>query len=292
MTDEILARAHAHGLALDPASLRIEEAGLDYRVAFARAADGRDWVLRLPRRPDVAREMAAEAAVLDLVRPALSVAVPDWQIRSETLIAYPLLPGAPGLTLDPATGAPRFHLEPTSPRYAVAFGRLLAELHRIDARGAGVAVETPERVRARWAEDIAAVRAEFRIADRLLRRWSAWLEDDGSWPTWSVLTHGELYPAHVLVDAEDEITGVLDWTTARVTDPARDFVYQHAMAGPEAFALTVASYVEAGGQVWPRLGDHCAALWSASPVAYGIYALRTGEPHHAAAAAAQLDPPA
>lgn len=294
VTQEVLALARAHGLELGPASLRIHEAGLDYRVAIGRAADGAAWVLRIPRRPDVSAKIGAEAAILDLVRPALSVAVPDWRIQTAALLAYPLLPGEPGLIVDGETGALHWRLDMTSRRYAIAFGQLLAELHRIDladACAAGIERETPAEVRARWRADIAAVQAEFAIAGHLQQRWSAWLDDDSYWPTWSVFTHGELYPAHVLVDADDAITGVLDWTTAKVSDPARDFVYQHAMTSPEIFALSVDSYVQAGGRVWPRLAEHCAELWTAAPVAYGLYAILTGDPTHRAAAAAQLNPP-
>ncbi len=289
---DVLELARAHQLDLDPDSLVLNEAGLDYRVATARARDGAAWVLRIPRRPDVTSKIADEAAILAVVKDRLSVAVPDWRIRTAELIAYPLLPGEPGLTIE-ASGELRWRLDVESPRYAAELGQLLAELHRIDigaARAAGIPVEEPAEVRARWRSDIAAVAGAFDVSAALLARWTAWLADDGYWPTWSVFTHGEIYPAHVLIDAEDRITGVLDWTTAKVSDPARDFALQHAIASPATFALTVESYRAAGGRVPPRLGEHCAELMAAGPVAYGLYALQTGDPRHRAAAAAQLDP--
>ena len=292
VVSDVLSLARAHRLDLDPASVVVNEAGLDYRVATARAADGSPWVLRIPRRPDVASKMAEEATILGLVRERLSVAVPDWRIQTAELIAYPLLPGEPGLTIGPS-GELRWRLDAGSSRYAAELGRLLAELHRIDiddARAAGIAVDGPVEVRARWRSDIAAVTGAFDVSAALVDRWSAWLADDGYWPTWSVFTHGEIYPAHVLTDAEDRITGVLDWTTAKVGDPARDFAFQHAMASPATFALTVESYRAAGGRVPPRLGEHCAELMAAAPVAYGLYALTTGDPQHRAAASAQLHP--
>lgn len=121
------------------------EAGLDFRVAFARAGDGTDWVLRIPRRPDVSAKLAEERRILEFVGPRLSVAVPRWEVCSEELVAYRRLPGAPGLTLD-ASGQPIWHFEPSSPEFAAAMGRLIAELHAIDAdaaREAGVPVLTP-----------------------------------------------------------------------------------------------------------------------------------------------------
>ena len=289
---DVLALARAHQLDLDPGSLVLNEAGLDYRVATARARDGAAWVLRVPRRPDVASKIDDEAAILGVVKERLSVAVPDWKIRTSELIAYPLLPGEPGLTID-ASGELRWRLDVESRRYATELGALLAELHRIDidtARAAGIPVEGPAEVRARWRSDIDAVAGAFDVARPLLERWTAWLADDGYWPTWSVFTHGELYPAHILIDAEDRITGVLDWTTAKVGDPARDFALQQAIASPATFERTVESYQAAGGRVPPRLAEHCVELMAAGPVGYGLYALLTGDPQHRATASAQLDP--
>ncbi|HLT66568.1 MAG TPA: phosphotransferase, partial [Microbacterium sp.] len=127
-----------HGLELHADSVRFNEAGLDYRVAFARAADGTEWVLRLPRRPDVSAKLAEEQRILEFVAPRLSVAVPSWRVCSERLVAYPRLPGAPGLTLD-ASGQPQWHFDPSSPEFAAALGRLIAELHALDGDAAAKA---------------------------------------------------------------------------------------------------------------------------------------------------------
>ncbi len=289
---ELTALAARHGLHLDPATLSINEAGLDFRVGLGRTETGERWVLRVPRRADMAEQIAAEAAVLELVAGELPVAVPRWTVRSPELIAYRALPGEPGLTID-AAGTLHWRLDVSSRPYAEAFGRLLARLHAIDperARAAGAEVESPSEVRARWRRELAEVAAAFTIDPALRARWDAWLDDDASWPTWSAFTHGELYPAHVLIDAEDGITGLLDWTTAKVSDPARDLAFQRGMTSPEVFEATVQAYAAAGGRTWPRLGDHAAALWSAAPIAYGLFALKTGDAAHRAGAQAQLDP--
>lgn len=286
--------AAAHGLELDPDSLEVNEMGLDYRVALARATSGADWVLRIPRRAGLTAGAEVEARILGLVAPHLTAAVPDWRIRTEQLIAYPLLPGSPGLTLDPI-GSPVWHVDVASPRYAADLGDLLAELHAIDpdeARAAGIPTRTPEEIREGWRRDIARVDAEFDVAPALVERWTAWVEEDSFWPTWSVLTHGELYAAHTLVDEEDGIVGVLDWTTAAVGDPGRDFMLHHASAPAELFQVTVDRYVERGGTVWPRLADHCAELFAANPLGHGLYALETGVEDHRDAAQAALNPEA
>ncbi|MEE6281647.1 macrolide 2'-phosphotransferase [Georgenia sunbinii] len=289
--DPLLDLAAAHGLTLDPASISRNEIGLDFQVAYARTLDGTPWILRIPRRPDVAVGLPKEAAVLELAAERLSVAVPEWRVVSDELVAYPQLPGAPGLTLD--GDQPVWHLDPASPRYAETLGRLLADLHATpvaEARARGIEVRQPDEVRRRWQQDVAVVADSFRIGDALRGRLDSWLADDDLWPDRTVFSHGELYPAHALIDDDGAITGVIDWTTARFDDPARDFMFQHAGAPTEAFDVTVAAYRAAGGTEWPRLADRCAALMAAGPIGYGLYALATGRAEHREAAQAQLDP--
>jgi aminoglycoside phosphotransferase (APT) family kinase protein len=288
---QLVELAARHGLTVDADAVHINEAGLDYRVAFVRAADGEDWVLRVPRRRDAAAKLSEERRILEFVRPRLSVAVPIWRVCSDELVAYRRLPGEPGLTLD-GSGQPVWHFDPSSPEFATALGRLIAELQAFDvdaARVAGVPVMSMSEARSQWRADFERVRADFEIAHSLQARWEAWLSNDRLWPERTAFTHGELYAAHVLVDEPSRIVGVLDWTTAKVGDPAVDFTYQHMM-GPAAFEATVAAYIEAGGVLLPHLAERCAELAAAAPLAYGLFALQSRNPQHRAAAAARLLP--
>ena len=286
---QLVELAARHGLTVDADAVHINEAGLDYRVAFVRAADGEDWVLRVPRSRDAAAKLSDEGRILEFVRPRLSVAVPIWLVCSDELVAYRRLPGEPGLTLD-GSSQPVWHFDPSSPEFATALGRLIAELQAFDvdaAREAGVPVMSMSEVRSQWRADFERVRAAFEIAHPLQARWEAWFSNDRLWPERTAFTHGELYAAHVLVDGPSRIVGVLDWTTAKVGDPAVDFTYQHMM-GPAAFEATVAAYIEAGGVLLPHLAERCAELAAAAPLAYGLFALQSRNPQHRAAAAAQL----
>lgn len=295
--DDVIALAAIHGLHLSARGATVNEAGLDYRVVMAFDASGQRWVLRLPRRADVCEGMAAETRILDLVAPVLAqegVAVPHWRVRSPELIAYPALPGAPGLTLTEA-GEPVWHMDPADPDYAERLGHLLARLHSItpkQAEAAGVQVRTPAQVRQAWREDIARVSEAFTVSPALTEAWRAWLEDDTCWPEQAVMTHGEIYPAHVLLDEQGAITGILDWTTARVDDPARDLSFQYGAAGEEMLRATLTAYEQAGGHVHPGLAAQAEHLWDASPIGYGLYALTTGAQTDMATAAAMLNPEA
>jgi macrolide phosphotransferase len=293
--DDVVARAASYGLHLVPATADLNEAGLDYRVVMASEASGRRWVLRAPRRPDVSAGMAAEARILGLVGPMLAaggVAVPDWQVREPDLIAYPALPGKPGLTVTDG-GVPDWNMDPASPDYAVRLGRLLARLHSItsaQAEAGGVEVRTPEQVRQSWRDDIEHVRAAFTVAPGISAAWDDWLADDSCWPEATVMTHGEIYPAHVLLAEDGAITGVLDWTTARVDDPARDLAAQLGAAGEHALQTTLDAYAAAGGRVFPGLASQAKYLWEASPIGFALHALTTQTATDLATASAMLDP--
>ncbi len=295
--DEAIALAASHGLQVSAEGAAVNEAGLDYRVVMASDATGRRWVLRIPRRKDVSEGMAGEVRILDLVAPVLAaegIAVPDWQIKSPDLIAYPALPGAPGLTLS-ATGEILWHMDPASPDYAARLGSLLACLHSLgaaEAGPAGVDVRSPEQVRQAWRDDFARVSAEFTVAPALSEAWQNWLEDDTCWPEETVMTHGEIYPAHVLFDESGAITGVLDWTTGRVDDPARDLAAQYGAGGEEMLQTTLAAYEQAGGRPHPGLAAQARHLWDAAPLTYALYALTTGAEADRATAAALLQPKA
>ncbi|OLT43891.1 aminoglycoside phosphotransferase [Saccharomonospora sp. CUA-673] len=292
--DDALAVAARHGLQLDPATARVEEAGLDYRVVLADDSAHTRWVLRLPRRDDVSEGIDEEARILDVVAPHLAargVAVPDWRIRSRDLIAYPALPGEPGLTID--AGEPEWHMDPADPGYADRLGRLLATVHTIptaDATAGGMPARTPDQVRQAWSDDIAAVLGAFPVAAALSDSWRTWLDDDTCWPDRTVPTHGEIYPAHLLFAEDGAITGVLDWTTARVDDPARDLAAQYGAAGEDMLQRTLEAYADAGGQVHAGLAAQARHLWDASPIGYALYALTTGEQQHLDEAAAMLNP--
>lgn len=290
--EELLALAAEHDLDLVGDSLRTEEVGLDFRVVFARSRDGQDWVLRIPRRAEVLPRAAIEGRLLAFLVPQLEVAIPDWRISTERLIAYPLLPGTPGLTVR-GDGTVDWHLDMTSIEYARSLGAFIAQLHAVDPVAAaelGIPSRSPAQVRESWRADLARVAEGFEIAPALRERWETWLAEDSYWPDRSVLTHGEIYPGHTLVRGE-RLSAVLDWTTSAVGDPARDFMFHRASAPPEAFDAALAAYADGGGVLHPRLGEHSEEMFSASPLAYGLYALETGEQEHREAAAAALDPP-
>lgn len=289
---DLLDLARAHQLDLEPASLNIIEMGLDFRVVMATDTTGDRWVLRIPRYPSVMDRAAAEARVLKVVARHLSVQVPDWRIHTRELIAYPLLTGIPGLELTDR-GEPVWNVDASSPGYVDNLAEILTQLHAIppaEVADTGIPLRTPTGVRRTWSEDIDRVAGEFTVNAELLRRWRAWVEEDTYWPEHTVLTHGEIYPGHTLVE-DGRITGIIDWTTARVGDPAADLMMQQMIATPDSVERLLERYTHGGGRIWPRIREHCAEMIAASPVGYALYALEVGNPDLLETAGMMLNPP-
>ena len=88
-----LAAAHNIELDKDASMLRVSGSDAEYFVATARDVQGSYWVLRAPRRGDVQAQARTEKLVLDFVRGKVPVVIPDWQVYSDKLIAYRVLPG-------------------------------------------------------------------------------------------------------------------------------------------------------------------------------------------------------
>lgn len=292
--DAVLAIARGHGLSLDRELTRLDESGADFLVAHAVDRAGAGWILRVPRRHDVPERAAAERRVLGLVAGRVPVEVPRWRVFSPELIAYPRLGGHPAAVVDPAAGGYVWRFDEKEPPAAFldSLAGALAALHAIDpseAVAAGLPAHDPAAARRAHAERMELSREVVRVPDAVWRRWQSWLEDDSFWPDRSVLVHGDLHPAHVLVDGEHRVTGLIDWSEARVSDPATDFTLQYATLGPATLADLLERYRRAGGHVWPRMAEHVAESWSAYPSMVAEFALRSGEEGPRRLAQALLD---
>ena len=291
MTDEeIFELAARHGLRLE-GELRFNEMGIDFRVAFARDADGAEWVLRIPRRGDLAEQIERERRILELAKQHLSVAVPDWRVAAPDLIAYPLLPDPPVLTFDAVTYEVTWNIDRDDNRYTESLARVLCDLHRVpasDAAGAGLAVADADTVRRELLADIDRVKRELGVSAELETRWRGWIDRDEYWPQHSTFVHGDLYAGHVLADAKGNISGIIDWSEARVSDPSIDFAGHLAAFGEESLRELIGLYAKCGGRTWGKMFEQARERHAASPLKYGVFAIETGSGEHIAAARAQL----
>ena len=272
----------------------LDESGADYVVAHAVDAEGAPWVVKSPRRVDVAVRADAERRVLDWIRPLLPIDVPDWRLFAPDVIAYPRLPGHPAAVVDMEIGdwAWRFDAQAPPDAFLDSMSAALAGVHGIDSATTGsasVLVLRPDDIRAVTAERVARARDTLTVPDPLWRRWHDWIDDDASWPSFATFVHGDLHPAHILVDDDHRVTGVIDWSEAHVGDPATDFSLLFASIGAVALDALLARYEAAGGRVWPRMAHHVAERWCAYPAVIAEFARLTGDDEPRALAQALVD---
>ncbi len=287
---EIRALAAKHGLALD-GPLEINDMGLDFRVVIAKSERGAAWVLRIPRRADVLPRAEYEAKVLAFLEGKLPAAVPEWRVFTPELIAYPHLSDPTALSFDPATYAVTWHMDQNSPAYVTSLARVLVALHALAppaVRTAGLTGLEPDEFRGAFEKDFYRVRETIGVGPELAKRLQAWIDDESSWPGFATLVHGDLYAGHLLVDKQGGVTGIIDWTEAKLGDPAVDFASHLQIFGRESLERLLREYERAGGRGWPRMPDQIEARLAAAPIRYGVFAIESGHAEHLAAAKTQL----
>jgi macrolide phosphotransferase len=280
-----LAAAHGIDLDRDESMLRPSGSNAEYFVATARDASGAYWLLRAPRRGDVQAAARQEHNVLDHVRGNIPVVVPDWQVHSDKLIAYRVLPGIPAAEIDPLLGELIWRLPQASvpQAFAQSLATMMAKLHGLDvgaAAGAGIAIVTPEEARKRMKVRMDDCNTLAPVPEKLWGLWQKWIDGDAFWPDHVALINGDIYHPHLFVNADYSLVGIDDWSDAEVTDPALDFTLYFAAAGREALEDLIDRYERAGGLTWARMADQAEMYYWASPVKFATYAMRTGDLSH------------
>ncbi len=207
-TSQLYALAARHGLKLH-GPLTVNELGLDYRIVIATVDDGRRWVLRIPRRAEVSAKVEPEARVLAMLKNRLPFAVPDWRVANAELVAYPMLEDSTAMVIQPGSSTPDWVVPQDSEVFAESCDRARRPACRphFRRRGCGMLIRTPTQARQKVADDVDRVRREFVVNDKRLHRWQRWLDDDSSWPDFSVVVHGDLYVGHVLIDNTERVSG-------------------------------------------------------------------------------------
>ncbi|EHO06984.1 hypothetical protein HMPREF9714_02835 [Myroides odoratimimus CCUG 12901] len=282
--------AEAHGLLLTE-KMKFNEMGIDFKVGFAIDRSGQQWLLRIPRRNDMGEQIEKEKRILELVKKHLSIEVPDWQISSPELVAYPMLKYNPVLTFNAETYEVSWHMDKDSPKYITSLAKTLVEIHsipEIEVLGNDLKIMKSSNLRPEIASHLQLVKSEIGISEQLETRYRKWLDNDALWADFTQFIHGDLYAGHVLASKEGIVSGIIDWSTAHIGDPAIDFSGHATVFGEESLKGLIMEYEKQGGKVWDKLYEQTLERAAAAPLAYGFFALETQDESHIAGAKVQL----
>lgn len=288
--NDILDLAASHGLQLC-GDIFFNEMGIDFKVVFATDINSEKWVLRIPRRENLAGQIEQEKKILNLVKKYLSISIPDWKITSPKMVAYPLLDDKPIITFNSETYEIIWNIDQKDSRILLSLAKVLVELHQIPVQEAvsmGAKLLTPQMVRQKVFHDIETVKREIGMCAELETRWRRWVDTDKFWPNFSTFIHGDLYAGHILADKNGEVSGIIDWSEGQVGDPSADFSGHIAVFGEHSLRDLICRYEKSGGKVWDSIFEHSVERHSASPLNYAIFAIKTKMDEHINAAKNQL----
>jgi macrolide phosphotransferase len=279
MTDQkqaLLTIVEKHDVILKKDSIDFANIGLDFQVAMGTDRHGTDWVLRFPRRKDAYLKTKQEKETLDFLNKTdLPFQVPKWEIYSEKLIAYQALNGTPAVTTDAETGETTWAFdEKNIPfEYTKTLGQALAALHAGEMKNVGnQTIDLQKEMKKRMN----TVKNNYEIDADLWKRWQDWVENEELWPKNAGFIHGDMYPGHTLIDENYSVTGIIDWTEAKLADSSQDFVSHYMLFGENELEKLIQVYQEAGGYTWPKMKEHIIELHAAQAITIAEFSMSSG----------------
>jgi aminoglycoside phosphotransferase (APT) family kinase protein len=181
-----------------------------------------EWIFRFPPRPETEAGLRKEAALLPELAPSLPAPIPRLEIvvrNDDFFVGHRKLDGGP--------------LRVGLPAVAEQLGGFLSALHAFPVvRAAELSVPTLDLDGAIKRERQFAERCEQLVSpllDREERAAARAMFEDffavaSNLGYETVLIHADLGPEHILC-RDANVSGVIDWSDARVGDPALDFAW-------------------------------------------------------------------
>jgi aminoglycoside phosphotransferase (APT) family kinase protein len=254
--------------------------GADFAVTGLLDSGGRRWVVRSPQHAAAGAALEGEVELLERLAPAVDGGALPFDVPRPAGFAN-LPEGGRAMVYRELVGAP-IELDSLvpGPHLAAQLGRAIASIHELPAalvESAGLPVYDAEDYRHRRLAEVDEAARTGHVPRPLLTRWERALEDVSLWRFRATPVHGDLAAEHVLV-ADGRVAAVLDWSEARVGDPADDLAWLFA-AVPEP---ALESILEAYSLARTERGDtHLAARATlASELALArwlLYGVRAGD---------------
>lgn len=290
MEDLILRLAVKHGIQMQRIT-STNELGLDFQTAIGESVDGIKWILRIPRRENMFSQIEKEKNNLNFLKSKINFDIPDWKVVSPELVAYPLLTDKPALEVEATKQEFIWNIDLNFYKYSESLGLILCELHNLtqEAKEFGLSLRTSEIIRKDFLDEIFLIKNQLGISPHLEKQWRTWIDNDTYWPTFSTLIHGDLYAGHTLVNSEEQITGIIDWSEMQIGDSSLDFAGQYTGLGETHLDKTLLVYEKSGGKTWPKMKEHIIQRALAAPIKFAVFALNTKNDSHIQAAKEQLN---
>jgi macrolide phosphotransferase len=218
--------------------------GADFAVTGVMDSGGRRWVVRCPVHAAAGAALEGEVALLERLCDAVDDGDLPFAVPRPAGFA-PLPDGGRAMVYRELVGRPLDleNLRP-GPHLAAEIGRAIAAIHELPIaviESAGLPVYDAESYRLRRLAELDEAARTGYVPAVLLRRWEKALENVALWRFRATPVHGDLAADHVLV-ANDEVRAVLDWSEARVADPADDLAWLVAGAPENALDSVLEAY--------------------------------------------------
>ncbi|WP_026477515.1 macrolide 2'-phosphotransferase [Alkaliphilus transvaalensis] len=273
--------ANNKGLDILEDTIKINGSGVDFLVAHAKVENGDKWILRIPRRPESMRHAIQEKKALDIISNYASFQVPNWSVFSEDLIAYKQLSGIPAATIDVEKQGYVWSFDENNvpSEYYHSLGKALANLHSLPQdkfKNIGVEILGASELRASMKQRMERVKEKYHVNPSLWSRWQAWLAEDSLWPSHIGVRHGDLHPGHILINKNNHVTGIIDWTEVGIADVSADFMSHYLLFGKDGLKKLIDAYDNAGGKTWSRMDEHIVELLTTSGITVAEYAQVSG----------------
>ncbi len=218
--------------------------GTDFDVVGVMDAERRRWIVRAPRTAAAGAALEGEVALLEVLGREVDGGALRFQVPRPGGFA-PLPEGGRAMVYRELPGTPVQvgSLQP-GPGLAARLGRALASVHELDpglVADAGLPTYDAESYRQRRLTEVDEAARTGHVPAGLLRRWEHALENVALWRFGATPVHGDLAAEHVLVE-DGDVAAILDWSEARVADPADDLSWLFAEAGDEALESILEAY--------------------------------------------------
>jgi macrolide phosphotransferase len=221
---------------------RLTSAADDLDAALVDDDLKRQWVVRAPRTAAAGARLEQETSLLDTLTSWLPFSLPQVAGTAPLptggrAVVHRQLPGTP---LQPGRLA-------ADEALAASFGRAVAAVHDLPTRlveDVGLPMYGTEEYRFRRLAEVDRAAITGKVPHRLLTRWEQAVEEVGAWRFSPCCVHGDLAAENVLAE-RSEVTGLLEWSEARVADPADDFGWLAVGADEPALLAALVAYADA-----------------------------------------------